>query len=94
MGFIKSVDSGKLVVAYGNADDENSEDLTGLTWKECHDQLVMSALGAGEKIICVTHLLTPHYRALPTGLSTRRERPAELFLIHVKIVSDFQELTA
>lgn len=94
MGFIKSVNSDKLVVACGNADDENSEDLTGLTWKECHDHLVMSALGAGEKSMCVTHLLTPHYRALPTGLSARRARPAELFLICLKIVSDFKELTA
>lgn len=41
--FIKPVNSDKLVVASRNANDMDSN---GLNWKGCHDQLVMSALGA------------------------------------------------
>lgn len=52
-----------MVVASRNADDEDSEALTGLKWKERHDQLVKSALGAGEGSMCVMHLLTLHYTA-------------------------------
>ena len=93
-GFIKPVNPDKLVMVSRNADDEDSEILTGLTWKECHDQLVMSALRAEEGSICVKHLLTLHCRVLPPGLNTMRDRPAELFLIHVRTVSDFKEVRA
>lgn len=44
--FIKPVYSDKLVVALRNANDMDSEASNGLNWKGCHDQLVMSALGA------------------------------------------------
>ena len=50
-------------MASRNADDEDSEALTGLDWKECHDRLAKSALGAGEGSMCVTHLLTLQYTA-------------------------------
>ena len=79
------MNSDKSVVASRNADDGNSEALTGLHWKECHDQLVMSALGAEEESMCIMHLLTLHCRVLPPGLSTKRDRPAELVLIHVRL---------
>lgn len=72
-------------MASRHADDEDSEDLTGLNWKECHDQLVMSDLGAEEGSMCAMHLLTLHCRVLPPGLSTKRDRPAELVLIHVRL---------
>lgn len=50
-------------MASRNADGEDSEDLTGCNWKECHDQLVESALGAEEGSMCVMHLLTLHCMA-------------------------------
>lgn len=70
-------------MAFRNADGEDSENLTGCNWKEYHDQLLESALGAEEGSICVMHLLTLH-------CMTQRG----LLLIHGKIVSDFKESRA